>query len=139
MTEKQARLLSYACDAFPRLIQGQDGVFQDLFETAWEKRSKATTGNDFDKSFEGGWQAMRDEAEELCRKIKSRFWWLPSNALNGINYDDTADILWSIHQVLRHQLWLDNPDREKLRYTVDAYPAMQYGSEPLITIKAKEE
>jgi len=92
-----------------------------------------------DDEWDGGWQAMREEAEELCKRIKLRFWGLPYNALNGINYDDTADILWSIHQVLRHQLWLDDPRPDKPRYTVDASPAMQYGSEPLATIKSKED
>lgn len=38
LTEKQARLLSYALEQFMRLIVGQDWAFQDLMESAWEKR-----------------------------------------------------------------------------------------------------
>ena len=49
LTEKQARLLSYACDQFARLIQGQDSSFQDLMEMAWGKRCKKATGNSMDK------------------------------------------------------------------------------------------
>lgn len=78
---------------------------------------------------------MRAEAEEICKHIKSRFWGLESNALYGIHYDPTADILWDIHQVLRHQLWLDKPDEDKSTTTVDASEAMRISDEPLITIK----
>ena len=88
-----------------------------------------------DKEWEGGWRYMLFEAEDLCKYIKKRFWGLESNALYGINYDQTADILWDIHQVLRHQLWLDKPDEEKSTVTVDANEAMRVGDEPLIRIQ----
>ena len=80
---------------------------------------------------------MRAEAEGICKYIKHRFWGLGDNALYvyGINYDQTADILWDIHQVLRHQLWLDKPDEDKSTITVDASEAMRAGDEPLINIK----
>ena len=55
LTERQAKLLSCACDQFPRLIQGQDGAYQDLFEEAWEKRSKEATGDSMHKGWDGGW------------------------------------------------------------------------------------
>lgn len=135
LNERQVRLLSYACDQFSRLICGQDMEFQQLMEAAWEKRCKEATGKMMDKECDGGWYAMRAEAESICKAIKSRFWGLEYNALYGINYDDTADILFDIHQVLRHQLWLDKPDENKSSITVDAGSAMQFGSEPLITIK----
>lgn len=136
LTEKQAKLLSWALDTFPRLIQGQSFAYQDLFETAWEKRCKAATGNMMDEEFEGGWSQMREDAEALCKKIKRRFWNLPYNSQNGIHYDDTADVLWDIQQVIRHELWRNDPDRT--HYTVDASPAMQVGSEPLAKIETKE-
>lgn len=136
LTEKQARLLSWALDTFPRLIQGQFFAYQDLFESAWEKRCKAATGNMMDEEFEGGWSQMREDAEILCKEIKRRFWNLPYISENGIHYDDTADILWDMHQVIRHELWRNDP--EHIHYTVDAYPAMQVGSEPLAKIETKE-
>lgn len=74
LNERQARLLSYACDQFARLIQGQDAAFQDLMEMAWEKRCKNATGNMMDKEWDGGWHAMREEAERTCREIKRKFW-----------------------------------------------------------------
>lgn len=135
LTERQAQLLSYACDNFSRLICGQDRSYQDLFEQAWEKRCKEATGNFMDKEFEGGWNNMRSDAEELCKTIKKRFWGLDYCSLYGIHYDDTADILFDIHQCIRHQLWLDRPADKKSNITVDADEAMQFGTEPLAVIK----
>jgi hypothetical protein len=138
LTEKQARLLSWVCDTFPRLIEGQSWSYQELFESAWEKRCKKATGEMMDDEFEGGWYKMREDAETFCKEIKRRFWNLAPNADYGVNYDDSADIIWSIYQVIRHQLWLDNPDPNKSRMTVDAFPAHQFGSEPLAKISSKE-
>lgn len=134
LTEQQAKVLSYACDQFSRLICGQDWSYQELMEAAWEKRSKEATGEMMPKEFEGGWNKMRQTAETLCKEIKRVFWGLPANTMNGIHYDDTADILFDIHQVIRHQLWLDRPDDKKSRFTVDSDPAMQHGTEPLAKI-----
>lgn len=138
LTEKQAKILSYACDRMARLIEGQDWTYQELMEEAWEKRCKKATGNMMDQTFEGGWQNMRHDAERICKEIKKRFWGLPLNTLNGIGYDDYADILWDCHQVIRHQLWLDKPEGEKSHITVDSDTPMRVGSEPLINIMRNE-
>ena len=139
LNEHQMRLLSWACDTIPRLVEGQDWSYRQLLEEAWEKRCKKATGEPMDDEWDGGWSAMRDEAEELCKKIKARFWGLPANTMNGIHYDETADILWDIYQVCRHQLWKDNPNPSKSKWTVDAFPASQVGSEPLVKVYRKEE
>lgn len=139
LTKRQVELLSYACDQFSRLIIGQDWSYQDLFEQAWEKRCKKATGKMMDNEWDGGWQAMRDDAEKISQEVKKRFWGLDSRAMYGIHYDDTADILWSIHQVLRHQLWLDKPEDKKSHITVDSDEAMQVGSEPLAKIERREK
>ena len=138
LTEKQARLLSYVCDQFARLIQGQDAAFQDLMETAWEKRCKNATGNMMDEEWDGGWYAMREEAERTCREIKRKFWGLPANTFNGIHYDDTADILFDIHQVIRHELWKNRPE-PKSHITNDAFIATRFGDEPLCKVTSKDE
>lgn len=132
LTERQTKLLSYVCDQFTRLIQGQDQAYQELFEAAWEKRAKKVTGNSMDKEFEGGWYKCREDAEDFCRQIKKRFWNLDNYSLHGIGYDDTADILWDIHCVIRHQLFLDS---KRDYFGVDSSPATRVGDEPLITIK----
>lgn len=135
LTKRQVELLSYACDQFSRLIIGQDWAYQDLFEQAWEKRCKEATGNMFDKEWDGGWQAMRDDAEEMARQIKKRFWNLGRCELNGVGYDDVADILFDIQQVLRKQLWDDKPNDKKFFITVDSNTPIRFGSEPLAKIE----
>lgn len=139
LTERQARLLSWACDRLSRIICGQDWTYQEFLEMAWEKRAKEATGNSMDKEWDGGWQNMRDDAEEICKDIKKRFWGLEWNALYGVKYDDDADILFDIHQVIRHQLWIDDESPNKSRWTVDADTAMRFGSEPLAEIKPKHD
>lgn len=134
LTERQAKLLSWALDSFARIIEGQDSTYQDMMEAAWERRAKEATGDFMDDEFEGGWQNMRDDAEYFCKAIKKRFWGLESNALYGLHYDETSDILWDIYQVIRHQLWLDKPEENKSRWTVDASPAHRWGTEPLAKI-----
>ena len=134
LTKRQAELLSYACDRFSRLIEGQDWTFQELFEEAWERRAKEATGNFMDKEFEGGWSNMREEAEAFAKNIKKRFWSCESNVMYGIHYDDVSDILFAIHTVIRHQLWLDRPEENKSHITVDSDEPMRIGSEPLAII-----
>jgi hypothetical protein len=135
LTENQAKVLSRACDVYSRLICGQDREYQDLFEAAWEKRCKEATGNIMDGEFEGGWHKMRNDTEELCKEIKKKFWGLDWSSLYGVKYDETSDILFDLHQVIRHQLWLDRPEDKKSHYTVDASEAMQFANEPLATIE----
>lgn len=137
LTERQARLLSWALDSFSRIIEGQDGTYQEMMEAAWEKRCKEATGNFMDKEWDGGWYQMRHDAEYFANAIKRRFWGLERNSLYGVNYDESSDILWDIYQVIRHQLWLDKPEDKKSHITVDASPAMKFGDEPLAIIKRK--
>ena len=132
LTERQAKLLSYACDRLSRIICGQDWTYQEFMEEAWEKRCKEVTGISMDKEWDGGWSAMRDEAEAWCKVIKKRFWGLESNALYGIHYDDTADILFALHTVIRHQIWLDG---DRSFHGVDSDEPTQLGDEPLAVIR----
>ena len=135
LTENQVKVLSRACDVYSRLICGQDREYQDLFEAAWEKRCKEATGNIMDGEFEGGWYKMRNDAEKLCKEIKKKFWGLNGGSLYGVKYSETSDVLFDLHQVIRHQLWLDRPEDKKSHYTVDASEAMQFANEPLATIE----
>ena len=134
LTKRQAELLSWTCDTMARIIEGQDWTYQQMLEMAWEKRCKEATGTMMDDTFEGGWHEMREDAEEIVKYIKNRFWGLPANTLNGIHYDAIADIIWDMYQVIRHQLWKDRPEDKRSRWTVDAFPANQIGDAPLIKI-----
>lgn len=133
LTERQAKLLSWACDTIARIIEGQDRTYQDMMEAAWEKRCKEATGKMMDDEWDGGWYNMRHDAERMSQEMKRRFWGLEPNALNGVFYDKDGDTLLDIHQVIRHQLWQDNPNHQL--YTVDAAEAHRFGDEPLANIK----
>lgn len=138
MNERQAQLLSWVCDTFPRLMAGQASPFQDLFESAWEKRCKKATGKMMDRDFEGGWYKMREDAEAFCEEIKKRFWDLAPNSHYGIHYDEVSDIIWDFHRVIRHELWKNNPKHSM--WTVDAEnPSSSTGNEPLIKVTSKDE
>jgi hypothetical protein len=133
LTKRQLQLLSYACDRMSRLIEGQDWVYQELMEQAWEKRCKeAVGGHGMDKEWDGGWYKMREDAEDISKKIKKRFWGCEPNQMYGIKYDSVSDTLYDMHQVMRHQLWLDS-DRQFIG--VDSSEAMQISDEPLIKIE----
>ena len=133
LTKRQLQLLSYACDRMSRLIEGQDWIYQELMEQAWEKRCKeAVGGHGMDKEWDGGWYNMRQDAEDISKKIKKRFWGCEPNQMYGIKYDSVSDTLYDMHQVMRHQLWLDS-DRQFIG--VDSSEAMQVSDEPLIKIE----
>ena len=136
VTENQLRLLSHACETYSRLICGQDMVLCGLMEDAWEKRSKKETGNAMHKEWDGGWYKAREDAERYAREIRQRFWFCPPATLYGQSYDENADVLYDIHTVLRHQLYLDAPEekREKLKWTVLADTPIQMSKEPLVKV-----
>lgn len=136
MNEHQARMLSWALDTFPRIIQGQDQALQDILESAWEKRCKDATGKMMDDEWDGGWYKMREDAETAVREIRKRFWGQTGGTYNGIHYDEAADLLWSMHTVLRHELWKNRPE-PKSDWTVDAFPGTQYTDDPLIKVTSK--
>lgn len=136
LTERQAKLLSWGCDNLCRIICGQDWTYRDFMKEAWEKRCKEATGQRFDEEWDGGWQNMHEDAEKMTKEMKKRFWGLDGNAMYGLGYDDTSDILFDIHQVIRHQLWLDKPEDERSNFTVDSDNPMKSGSEPLAEISS---
>ena len=132
LTERQAKLLSYACDQFMRCIQGQPEAFQSLMEEAWEKRCKEATGESMDKEWKGGWWNMRHQAERLSRFATKWFW--GCNQGYGIYYDDAADIFFDIHRVLRYQFYIDRGDTSKA-FVDSENPTSPVGSEPLAVIR----
>ena len=133
LTERQAKLLSYACDQFMRCIQGQPEAFQNLMEMAWETRCKeAVGGSGMDHEWNGGWYNMRHQAERLSRLATKWFWGCWHGY--GIHYDDTADILFDIHRVLRHQFYKDRGDTS-IAFVDSENPTSSIGSEPLAKIE----
>lgn len=131
LTEKQARLLSWGCEQMSRLICGQNNAYRDLFEAAIYKRKDELSKDEL--------RDLVHKSEDFAYEAKLLFWGLGLCSYHGIHYDDTADILWDIYTTIRHQLWQDNPDPNKSKWTVDAFPASQIGVEPLIKVTSKDE
>lgn len=130
--EKQLRMINEMCDRMSRLICGQlDASVQEYCEDAWERDHKTVEhphgiGGD-------EWHAMRKELESHLAAIKKLCW----DKDYGIYYDNNADILWEMHEVIRHQLWLDMPEDKRTPCTVDASPAISISNEPLIKVHRK--
>lgn len=139
-TEKQLTMLEMVCDRYSRLIEGQlENSLQDVCEEAWCRRNKTKEHPHGIGSPE--WYEMRHNLEAGLKEMKKEYWGLSGGSYNGIGYDDWADNLWDMHQVMRHARYLAMPKdkQELLRGTVMAYEAMRVGSEPLIEVKYEEE
>ena len=130
VSKHQLQMLSMMCDRMARLICGQLGnSVQEFVEEAWEKRHKT---EECPSGMAEGWGDMRAEVEMLLDLLKRIGWGLESNAYYGIKYDDTADLFWEMHEVMRHQLWIDNPNR--LEWSVDGDKPMKLTDEPMIKV-----
>lgn len=136
VTKRQLEVLSQTCDAYMRLICGQPMDLQNLMEDAWEKHCKKATGDRFDKEWQGGWYNARKNAEKISNEIRDKFWFCGPSSWYGLGYDEMADILFDIHQVLRHQLFLDKTPEEKenLKWTVSADTPIAFSKEPLVKV-----
>lgn len=139
-TEKQLAMLEMICDRYARLIQGQlELSLQDICEKAWERRHKTEANPHAIGSEE--WYTMRHDLEALLEGMKERFWGLSGGSYNGLGYDDWADSLWDMHQVMRYARYCAMPKdkRDLMRYTVMSDSPMRFGSEPLVSIEYKAE
>ena len=134
LTERQLQGLAYACRVTDRLILGQlDFSLRECCEAAWEKRYKDSE-NLIDNP---KWWEMRDEVERHINELRMLCWGQERGALNGVYYDEFADMLFDMQKVAEHAIWLERPDDEKSYITNDAFALMQFSKEPLITIKSK--
>ncbi len=127
LTKRQLELLSDACDCHSRNICGQlDVGLGDIIETAIQR---TFTTADFETRHN-----LREQVQMKLYEIKSLVWNLGPGSNMGIHYDGNSDILFDIHQVIRHFLWKLRPE-PKESCCLSASPAHQWGKEPLITIK----
>ena len=132
LTEKQLKGLAYACRVTDRLILGQlDFSLRECCEAAWEKRHKDSEnliGNP-------KWQDMRKEVERHINELRMLCWGQERGALNGVYYDEFADMLFDMQKAAEHAIWLERPDDEKSYITNDAFAPMQFSKEPLMEVK----
>lgn len=127
LNKRQLELLSEASDCHSRNTCGQlDAGLEEVIEKAIA-RTYSTA--DFNKRHE-----ISEKVKSLLYEVKSLVWDLSPGTNKGVKYDDGADILFDIHQVIRHHLWKIKPE-PKHHYTNDAAEATIFGSQPAITIK----
>lgn len=119
LSERQLRLLAYACRVTDRLIIGQlDFSLQECCEAAFEKLHK---GKEAGKIGSNEWYAMRFEVEEAMHKLRKLCWGVEHNQDHGIGFDETADILFDMQKVIEHSLWLEEDPKKRSNITNDAF------------------
>lgn len=140
VSEKQLLILQGMADKMSRLICGQlDDAVGWYAEHAWELDHK-TPEHPFGIGSKE-WHAMRDKVDEHLQAVKELCWNKRGGANYGIHYNDTADILIDIYEVLRRARYdyiLTDKQRDLARLTNMADPPMHYGEEPLIKVSQTE-
>lgn len=89
LNEKQLGLICRSVDIHAFLICGQLGIIQDFFEQAWERNNEYNVGS-------REWREMLKELECTLDQMRQKYWNHENGQYYGINYDDTADILFDI-------------------------------------------
>jgi len=117
-SEKQLKAISLACEILSRLQCGHISAVLD--------QCKNEKGESFCIPYES-----IHKVEKIIKPILG----LGLNAHYGVGKFDSADILWDIYQVIRHQIWNDRDIRERNNWCVDASPALKFGSEELIKVE----
>ena len=119
LSERQLRLLAYACRVTDRLIIGQlNFSLQECCESAFEKLHKD------DKSGEIGsdeWNFMRFKVTQSMLTLRKLCWGVVYGQNHGIGYDGTADILFDMQKVMEHALWLEQDPEKRSDWTNDAF------------------
>ena len=119
LSERQLRLLAYACRVTDRLIIGQlNFSLQECCEEAFEKLHK---GKEAGKIGSDQWYAMRFEVEEAIRRLRKLCWGVEGGQNHGIYFDETADILFDMQKVMEHALWLEEDPAKRSKWTIDAF------------------
>ena len=133
LSERQLRLLAYACRVTDRLIIGQlDFSLQECCEAAFEKLHK----NDGKGEIGGDeWYVMRFVVEKSMDILRKLCWGVEYGENHGIYYDSTADILFDMQKTMEHALWLEKDPAKRSNWTNDAFAhTNQFGSEKNIKV-----
>lgn len=139
VTERQLKLLSYACEKADRQIIGQLGIsLENDCLDAWEREYKKENGiKGALRHLPEEWHKVQAEVERHIDELRKLCWKCDKFKSYGVNYDDTADTLWDLHRVFRHALWKERPEDKRSNITVDAEEprgGLKYGDEPFAKI-----
>ena len=134
LSERQLRILAYACRVTDRLIIGQlDFSLQECCESAFEKLHKDDKAK---KIGSDDWYVMRFVVEKAIQTLRKLCWGVEYGENHGIGYDATADILFDMQKVMEHALWLEEDPEKRSSMTNDAFEhTSPIGNEKNIKVK----
>lgn len=137
LTERQLKLLAYACRVTDRLIIGQlDFSLQECCEAAFEKLHKNDKAG---KIGSGEWNLMRFLVRQAIQTLRKLCWGVENRENHGIYYDETADILFDMQKVMEHALWLEEDPEKRSNWTNDAFEhTSPIGNERNIKVKKSQ-
>lgn len=137
LTERQLKLLAYACRVTDRLIIGQlDFSLQECCEAAFEKLHK---NDEAGKIGSGEWNLMRFLVTQATQTLRKLCWGVEYGENHAIYYDETADILFDMQKVMEHALWLEEDPEKRLNWTNDAFEhTSPIGNEGNIKVKKSQ-
>lgn len=119
LSERQLRLLAYACRLTDRLIIGQlDFSLQECCESAFEKLHKDDKAK---KIGSDDWYVMRFVVEKAIQTLRKLCWGVDYGMNHGLGYDESADILFDMQKVMEHALWLEEDPDKRSKWTNDAF------------------
>jgi hypothetical protein len=134
LSERQLRLLAYACRVTDRLIIGQlNFSLQECCEAAFEKLHKSDEAG---KIGSGSWNLMRFVVEQSIQTLRATCWGVEYGQNHGLGYDNSADILFDMQKVIEHALWLEEDPDKRSNWTNDAFEhTSPIGDEKNIKVK----
>lgn len=134
LSERQLRLLAYACRVTDRLIIGQlDYSLQECCEAAFEKLHK---NDEAGKIGSDMWYTMRYVVEKSMDILRKLCWGVERITNHVIYYDEDADVLFDMQKVIEHALWLEKDPEKRSNITNDAFEHRSpYGDEKNINVK----
>ena len=137
LSERQLKLLAYACRVTDRLIIGQlDYSLQECCEAAFEKLHK---NDEAGKIGSDMWYTMRYVVEKSMDILRKLCWGVERITNHGIYYDEDADVLFDMQKVIEHALWLEQDPEKRPKYTNDAFEhTSPIGNEMNIKVKKLE-
>ena len=134
LSERQLRLLAYACRVTDRLIIGQlDFSLKECCEGAFLKLHK---NDEAGKVGSDMWKTMRFVVEKSMDILRKLCWGVEGGQNHGIYFDETADILFDMQKTIEHALWLEEDPDKRSNWTNDAFEhTNNFGSEKNIKVK----
>lgn len=119
LSERQLRLLAYACRVTDRLIIGQlDFSLQECCENAFEKIHK---DDGLGKIGSQPWKIMRSLVDLSIQILRRVCWGVEYGKNHGIGFNEIADILFDMQKVMEHALWLEKDPEKRSDITRDAF------------------